>query len=560
MIRNKSDMISKYQYIKHIAIVLLIGVSINSFGQSKVDVTKPYEPAIKDANKISKMPIIKDTAKIETTFEYDISASPYLSSFSLENIKPARLKGEEPELLERGYVRGGFGNYLSPLLEVRVHSLRSNIYRWNAFYEHESVNGKIKNQYGNQQFAGFSYNRIGAKGERIFPNAVFYGQFDFRNRKNYFYGRTLDNPLVDVENNEYEKKDMDAQPVNRFVTEIGINSTHLDSTHLNYKLFGKFRHTNSKYSAKEDQTSIGADLDYYFNHQFIGTQGVINYIQNEGMVDTLEHIFVDFNPWIGAFGKRWRVQLGVNTTYDQKTAEYLFYPSAKLHYNIVSFIMVPYFEYSGDYQINTFQKIVDENHFVSPTIYVQPTNYKKIISGGLRGNMSSRLGFNLNATWREIEDQYFYIDGDTVSDVQYFNVTYDNMRHLRFLAEISWKKSEVFNVLVQAAYNQYSLDTLNHPYYMPVYEINAHTRYNLKDKIILTADAFFKGERFAYDMKNGDKKLKDIFDLNIGAEYRYNHFLSGFIQLNNLLAQKRYEWLNYRLLGFQATIGATYRF
>lgn len=553
-------MISKYRVLQKIAIAIFLGISTNMFGQSKVDVTRPYEPAIKDAYKISKMPQIRDTVKTEVHFNYDISATPYLSSFKPENIKPARLKGEEPDVLERGYVRGGIGNYASPLLEVRVHSMRSQIYRWNAFYEHESVNGKIKNQYGNKQFAGFSYNRIGAKGERLFPTAIFYGQFDFRNQKNYFYGRTLDNPLADVKNTEYEKKDMSAQPVNRFITQIGINSTHLDSVHLNYKLYAKFRHTNSKSSAKEDQTSIGADLDYYFNHQFIGTQGIINYIQNEGMQDTLEHIFVDFNPWIGAFGKRWRIQLGINTTYDQKTADYLFYPSAKLHYNIVSFIMVPYFEYSGNYQINTFQKIVAENHFVDPTIYVKPTNYKKIISGGLRGNISSRLGFNLNATWKEIENQYFYLDNDSVNEVQYFDVTYDNMRHLKFLAELSWKKSEVFNVLMQAAYNQYSLDTLSHPYYMPVYEINAHLLYNLKDKIIITSDVFYKGERFAHDMKNGDKKLKDIFDINIGAEYRYNHYLSGFIQFNNLLAQKRYEWLNYRLLGFQATIGATYKF
>jgi hypothetical protein len=560
MIRNTSNMISKYRAIQTMVIAILIGLSINTFGQSKVDVSRPYEPAIKDAYKISKMPQIRDTAKIDIKFDYDISATPFLSSFKPENIKPARLKGEEPDVLERGYVRGGFGNYISPLLEVRVHSLRSEIYRWNAFFEHESVNGKIKNQYGNKQFAGFSHNRFGAKGERLFPTAVFYGQFDFKNRKSYFYGRTLDNPLAEVETTEFEKKDMAAQSVNRFVTQIGINSTHLDSTHLNYKLYAKFRHTNSINNAKEDKTSIGADLDYYFNHQFIGTQGIINYIQNEGMQDTLEHIFVNFNPWIGAFGKRWRVQLGVNTTYDQKTTEYLFYPSAKLHYNIVSFIMVPYFEYSGNYIINTFQRIVDENHYVDPSLYVKPTNYKKIISGGLRGNVSSRLGFNINATWKEIEDQYFYVDANTLSDVQFFDVTYDNMRHMKILAEVSWKKSEVFNVLVQAAYNQYTLDILDHPYYMPAYEINAHTRYNLKDKIILTADAFFKGERYAYDMKSGEEKLKDIFDLNVGAEYRYNHYLSGFIQLNNILAQKRYEWLNYRLLGFQATLGATYKF
>ncbi|WP_462280849.1 TonB-dependent receptor [Salinivirga cyanobacteriivorans] len=563
MLRNIRNMNLKriMKYIYHSAsVVLLVFFAISVNAQSKVDVVKPYEPAIKDAYKISKMPIIHDTATIDVQFDYEIQPKPFQASFQPERIKPAKLKGEAPSLLERGYVLGGFGNYASPLFEARVHSLRSTNYQWNAYFQHESVNGKIKNQYGNKQFAGYSRNQLGAYGQRMFPAAVAYANVDFLNRKTYYYGRTLDVPAEDVQNTEYEKKDMAAQPLNRFAMQMGINSTHMDSSHLNYKLYARFRHTNGRGDAKEDKTDIGADLDYYFNHQFIGTSGEIHYIQNQGMFDTLEHIFVDFNPWLGAFGRKWRIQAGVNTTYDQKTTDYMFYPDVKLHYNIVSFIMVPYFEFTGNYKLNTFQDIIDENHFIDPSLYVKPTNQKQIISGGLRGNVSSRFGFNVNVTWKDIKDQYFYVDASADDHVQYFGVVYDNMRHLRMLAEVSWKKAEVFNVLVQASYNQYSLDTLKHAYYRPVYEINAHLRYNLKDKIVLTSDLFYKGERYAHDWQNGDQKMKDIFDIHVGGEYRYNHYLSGFVQFKNILAQKRYEWLNYRLLGFQFMVGASYRF
>ena len=530
------------------------------FAQSEVDVTKPYEPAIKDAFKISKLPQISDTTTHKVTLEYQINPEPFESFFKPAKIEPAILKPEEKQILNRGYVRAGIGNYITPQLDASVASLQSTDYQWRVNFKHHSVNGKITNQYDKRQFAGYSSNIFGANGKKMLPTAVAYANIDFKNRKTFYFGRTLDDFNEDVQNIEYEKKDMEALPINAFATQLGINSTHLDSTHLNFKLYGKFQHTNAKSSIKEDQTNVGADLDYYFNHQFIGTQGNIKYIQNSGIADTLEHIIVDFNPWIGAFGKKWRIQVGVNTTYDQKNAEYYFFPNIKLHYNIVSFIMVPYFEYSGNFQLNTYTGITDENHFVLPDIYVKPTIFKSIISGGLRGNVSSRLGFNLNGTWKKIEDQYFYSDAHNNNFTQYFNVTYDNMSHLRLLAEVSWKKTEQFNILVQAAYNQYTLDSLAHPYYMPVYEINTHLMYNIKNKIILTSDLFFKGERYAQDQINGDVKLKDIFDINLGGEYRYNDYLSGFVQLNNLLAQKRYEWLNYRLLGFQFMVGATYRF
>ncbi|MDA3866007.1 MAG: hypothetical protein PF489_04565 [Salinivirgaceae bacterium] len=557
-----ANTMQKRTIVKSLFLLLLIsgGINTQTYAQSEVDVEKPYEPAIEDAFKISKMPQISDTTQIDVSFEYDIMPSPFLSFFTPDNIKPARLKSEEADLLDNGFVRGGFGNYLSPILEIRAHSKRSAEHHWNAYLLHESVNGKITNQYDKKQYAGYSSNKIGAHGKKMLPTAVAYAKIDFDNRKTYYFGKTLDDELANVRTTEFEKKDLKALPVNSFSTKLGINSTHMDSAHLNYRLYAKLRHTNAKTTIKEDKTNIGADLDYYFNKQFIGTRGKITYLQTAGLNDTLEHVYIDFNPWIGAFGKKWRIQAGVNTSYDQKTAEYYFYPDVKLHYNIVSFIMVPYFEYSGNYQLNTYKNITDENHFVLPSLYVKPTNYKNIISGGLRGNVSSRLGFNLNATYNNIEDQYFYIDADTTQSTQYFDVEYDNLTQMKFMAEVSWKKSETFNVLVQATYNQYSLDSLSQPYYMPIYEINTHLRYNIKNKIILTSDLFYKGERYAHDLRYGDIHLKDIIDLNVGGEYLYNHYLSAFVQFNNILAQKRFEWNNYRLLGFRVTAGATYRF
>lgn len=545
---------------KIILLSLFMFAGIALIGQSEVDVTKPYEPAIKDAFKISKLPQITDTATNKVTLEYQINPRPFTSFFKPSTIEPAVLKPEAQLLLNRGYVRVGIGNYITPLLDVAVHSLQSTDHQWRVYFKHHSVNGKITNQYDKRQFAGYSTNAFSASGKKMLPSAVAYADINFKNRKSYYFGRTKDDNTEDVQNIEYEKKDMEALPINNFTTQIGINSTHLDSTHLNYKLYGIFQHTNAKSDIKEDQVNLGADLDYYFNHQFIGAQGNIRYIQNAELSDTLEHIIVDFNPWIGAFGKKWRIQAGVNTTYDQKTTKYHFFPNIKLHYNIVSFIMVPYFEYSGNYQLNTYTDITNENHFIEPNLYVKPTIYKSIISGGLRGNISSRLGFNFNGTWQKVEDQYFFFDAHNDNATQYFNVEYDDMVQLRLLAEVSWKKSEQFNVLVQASYNQYTLDSLSKPYYMPVYEINTHLMYNIKNKIILSSDIFFKGERYAHDQINGDVKLKDIFDINIGGEYRYNDYLSGFVQLSNILAQKRYEWVNYRLLGFQFMVGATYRF
>ena len=47
------------------------------------------------------------------------------------------------------------------------------------------------------------------------------------------------------------------------------------------------------------------------------------------------------------------------------------------------------------------------------------------------------------------------------------------------------------------------------------------------------------------------KPLGTLFDINLGAEYRYNKRISGFIQLNNAAAQRYLRWHNYPVQGFQ---------
>ena len=90
------------------------------------------------------------------------------------------------------------------------------------------------------------------------------------------------------------------------------------------------------------------------------------------------------------------------------------------------------------------------------------------------------------------------------------------------------------------------------------------------DKFILTVDANLEGGRRAQVFAAGKDVLEEnnqyalklgfLADANIGLEYRYNKRVSGFINLNNVAAQRYRRWYNYPTQGFQAMLGVTIRF
>ena len=56
------------------------------------------------------------------------------------------------------------------------------------------------------------------------------------------------------------------------------------------------------------------------------------------------------------------------------------------------------------------------------------------------------------------------------------------------------------------------------------------------------------------------KTINGGVDLNLGIDYRYSKIISVYLNLNNLLSYKRETFNYFTGLGFQAMLGASFRF
>ncbi len=555
--------------MKYLVILLipLFFISFKASSQNKlnqeVKVVKPYKPSISDAFKINELPKINDTIKITPSFSYSVKTKKLNSKFQLEPIKAARMLGEPLTKLYKSYLKLGFGNYITPLAEINISSLRAKNYSVGAYLKHFSTSGKIKNTDNKRVFAGNSDNLIQLYGKRIFKsNKILSGDMSFNSRKIYYYGYNTAKKYLSTVEIPTKKKDIEYQRFNLFNINTDFKTDYIDSSHVNYDIKLNYRYFKTKDDINENNLSLTANVNYFRNNQFLGVDYKLDYFNTTGTNDTLNYLMVKFNPWIGAFGNKWRVIAGVNTYYNQADVKYYFYPRVSLHYNVIDYFLIPYFELDGKYQINNYQKIANENFYITNKLNVKPTNYQQHVVGGIRGNFSSKISFNFNASYSQINDDYFFVNDTSYLFENKFNVVYDNVKVTKFLTEISYKQSQKLNLLLKAEFFNYVMDKEIEPWHKPKFKISFTSHYVLQNKIIVNTDIYAISSRYAktYDSSNNivKKELAGIFDANLGLEYRYTKILSAFINFNNIGAVKYYQWNNYPLHKFNVLLGFTY--
>ncbi len=540
-----------------ISIILLTTITILAKAQQpqkeqtkEVVVEKEYEPVVRETERITILPEFEDTTKVQVNFDYNIQSTALYGKFLPRAIQAAKLVGEPIYPLGYSYALLGAGNYLSGIGQLRINSLRSEEYQWFAGVDILGSSGKIKDQWNRETDASFMDAEIMANGKKFFKLSAFEGNVQFNNNRQKYYGQAIDPASLPTDSLS------PSQSVTRFKADLLFYSFYRSNEKANFTTSLSFNHLHARNDVIEDKFNLNINVDKYYDNQFLGIEAKFKYIANENLPDTIKNLFIDFNPWLGLFGKTWRIQVGLNSTYDENVAKYYLYPNIKLHYNIAAFFLVPYVEVTGNYQLNTFERIITENYFVNPQLSVEPTINKIIINGGIRGMVSSRLGFNANTTFQKTENQYFYIPDSSDLNGRFFNVEYDNISIFSVGGELSWKQSDQLNIILRAQYSTYTLDLLPAPWHMPRIVSDLTVRYRIIDKLTISGDTFFRGKRTVKKIDGTQKELEPLIDINLMVEYQLNRIFGFFIKGNNIINRKQYVYDNYQMHGLHVLAGA----
>ena len=550
--------------IKHIitffSAIGLLGMTGTITAQDEINkeivVVKPYEPSLSDAFKINILPNVSDSISIRPDFSYSIEPKKFETAFHVRPISPAKLVGVPLKKLYKSYLKIGFGNYLIPMGELRINSVRSKKSQWGLALQHYSINGKIKLENDQKVSPGYIENSGTLYGKKIFNNAYLTGSFTGAWDGVGFYGY---HPSIDTSLNEDDVK----QRYLKLDGRVKMGSAHKDSTHLNYTWTLDYNYTDDQQRNTEHAFLLGADVNKRFrsgNTLGLGLAG--KYYRTSLSIDSIDNTVVSARPSLGKTTSDFSYRVAVELLADirgEKVSPH-FYPDAYLQIGVVRGILVPYLGVDGKLQVNNFRTVIDENMYLTPGLKVSNTSHNLRGYVGLKGSIIKAVSYDISASYSMVSKMPFYINDTTTLLGNTFAVTYDDLRLTRIRGELLIRPSDRLSFLLLGRYDQYDLDELEKPWHKPEITTSFTTAYNLRNKILLDVSLNYMGQRFAPATPLDAEmiKLDGFVDLNLGLEYRYTKLLSAFLRLNNILGARNYFWNQYPAIGFNVLAGFTY--
>jgi len=587
--KNNTNCVSK----KLIFSIIVISTFQFGFSQKKdenigsevVNIVKPYTPTISDAFKIKQTPAVEqEIVEPKIPIKFQIFSFPVASTFIPSKGKAAEV---DKEILEKGfsnYVSLGAGNYGSANAELFLtHQLSKTDYV-GGLLQHLSSQGGIggvildNNFYTNALDATY-----GSRNRKLSWNA----DLGIKNQGINWYGLPK-NSFFDasVVNNIDEKQ---VYNTIAFSGKMMANDSFFKKVSLQFKRF------SDAFGSAENRFFVKPNFDFEVDDHKVKTDFVIDYVGGNfdrrlmamNSAYNYSSINMGFSPSILYQQDDLSVEIGAKVFYSmskidlQDENKIFFYPKVKASYKLVGDILLAYAGAEGNLKQNSYADFVDENPFVSPTLFISPTNNKYDLFFGLKGKLANAVAFNVKTSYLNQDDRalfaanYFDVLSTNTNGYAFgnsFNVVYDDLKTWSLFVELKADFTKNIAFGINGTYNTFTTTTQNEAWNLPKLQISSFIDFEINEKWYAGAKLFFVGDRQDIDsfqnesmfssFNSGIKTvtLESYFDLNAHVGYKFSKRLNFFLKGNNLANQQYNRWANFPVQSLQILGGASYKF
>jgi hypothetical protein len=482
------------------------------------------------------------------------------------------------------YLKAGMGSALMPFAELYVNSTRSrnNYYGFHA--KHLSFFGTIKDR-EHQRYAPAGFDRTSLLGtfETFQSSYTLLGQLHYLNHGFHYYGLTQPNANADSIAQRYQTVD----------AKLTLDTHPRDTARFNVRATANFRFTSTaapysdslkEWKAKEQAFNLNM-LGYYKTEKntFHGLLGLRYNGYAYGILDSVlmlldsgllrKNPVFDLQPGVKSYllNQRLLVDAGFTVSIDggPSTKAY-FFPNVYAQYAFAENSFVPFLHLGGQVKQNSLHSLYSLNPFINPNVLIQNEINPYDIQLGIKAKISKNFHGGLSANFTKVNNRAFFVTDTLMSSGNRFMLVYDSLNITTLEGKLTYQSGSKININLIGRYNSYEMLHEVRAWNLPNVEIILGGTYNLYDKLLMKADVSLAMNRFAkvsasapntaFENNQYFVSLGSIIDANLGLEYRYNKRLSGFLQINNLAAQRYLQFYNYPVMPIQVLAGITCKF
>ena len=563
-------------------------MAIPTFAQhdEQVTVEGKYRPKVNKVNKLVLQPEMPQPSYTFPSSEVNPKEAKQKFALDLEKIAPTAFAAKDDKLVTptQNFLMAGLGSRLSPLFFYKHNSLLTKTLGLGVGIKHNSSWLNIKD-YAPSSYMNNAFD-ISLSTSK-FDGLQLDGGVYYNNDMYHFYGiNLLETPLTEEELAIYAPK----ITYNKVGAHVGLASTTTrvgelsHDAHLDYFYMLDREHAidfgyllgyaGNFWGDKSHPQKLGLDLGFQYDYC---------YGQGDNLF-VVDRILFKVNPFFEMSDEFYRLHLGVRmdgATRDSDEANFLAVrPDLSGSLFVLDKKLEFYAGLNGGRKLLRFSEVVDDNPFVSsylnPSLCVQ--NVKLGFDGGVRTNILEIVDLHLGVRYRHTDKDPLFVYHIPEADLlppgadpilNSFDLVYDETQLVTVMGDVRVKMRNSLTVDLGFAYNNCKPTVEEYAWYRPTTEGKLKLTYDLNDKLAFNTTFLYQGGRYAkvwdgvVDWQNFNftaEKLKDVFDLSIGADYKVNDQITAFAMLDNVAHQKYHLYYNYPVTGIQFFAGVKLRF
>ncbi|MDB2315158.1 hypothetical protein N9V42_06200, partial [Flavobacteriaceae bacterium] len=380
----------------------------DDLGTQEVTIVRSYNPSLKSVFKIRTNPEIDDSLvqkkiKVDYTFE----PVPVVSTFVPNKATPLKLQRRESSFFHNSYVMGGLGNQSSsqfnfstmvPLDRMQSIGLEflynkvGPIDKTVLNSDQKRTSFNLLHQYKQNNMRVDSDLRFDRQGHN------FFGQYDDLNWTNISSFRP---DVIDPSQNlNYLSIRSRWQWYDGLFNKVNFN------THI----------TTDSFDSSEHIVKINTQMRIPFFNQYLELIPHIELINTNFVRGYYDEQALSYSKGMGRLefqflniGRKLKLRLGAKGIYPFGDAEeddpaFFVYPKAEISYKAGSGKLVPFLNYNGGYDLNSFTSFSLENPYVAPTLAIKATEVNHYGDLGLKAYPGSGLSLKFNAHFSQSDN------------------------------------------------------------------------------------------------------------------------------------------------------------
>ena len=517
-----------------------------------VTVVKAFDAQLLEANKINVPPTLPALDTTTQKQSYTVPPHPSNIKYDPPKLRPLGLKAAPKEAAYNGFVKlgggvpasiygeGGYffkaGEKFDGKVWLKHHQLSADKAIENQKFQKTeglvSTNIFLPNNLATQINVGYTYDRV------------------------YFYGYDHDSLDFTPERTrqDYKILDLGARVYNSKRTE----------SDLNFSVAPKFYLLNDFYSNKESHFELGLSATKWFNEKHALRVNIRPDLTtfDDTVTQKLNNIYLQ-----PSFTMHFdMVQFRIGGNFVNNRDEFSVFPDAEVTLRVWGDGIQAFAGITGDLRKNTYRSLSEYNPFLqirgSKLRNTRWDNYY----GGVKGSFSW-LDYNAQVGYSKASDLALHQTLFTPEGITRFRIIYDTVKIFNLQGTIKFSPIKDLTITGTLSQNVFDSETTGTSadelavWGLPEIEGNFGAVYSLLEGKANLKASLHTADRISFLNEEGDRvKSKTLLDLSLGGSYYFSKNIGAFLDINNVLNNKRERWYRYPTVGVNFLAGFVARF